>query len=190
MLILTGFEPFGKYATNPSWEAIKNFEGAEKFEIPVTFKDARRWGERIANINPDFVIATGLSPSTRKIKVEALAVNVMHSEIPDNDGYAPNNEKIYKDGEGCIFTKLPYYKLVDFLNDNGIPARISFSAGTYVCNTLYYSLLHNVGEDKVIFIHVPPTKDITRNCKCCWTLEEIKNAVEKTVEFISRLSSP
>ncbi len=190
MLILTGFEPFGKFTINPSWEAVKKIKEGEKFRIPVTFRGAKLWGQKIADMKPDMVIATGLSPSARKIKVEALAVNIMHSEIPDNEGYAPKNRKIYENGEDCIFTNEPYDELVKYLNSKNIPAKLSFSAGTYVCNTFYYSLLHNIGSGKVIFIHLPPTEEIVKNCKDCWTIEEIRNAIEKVLEFIFRLSSP
>ncbi len=190
MIAITGFEPFGRFTTNPSWEAIKEIEGAEQFRIPVTFGGAKLWGERIAERKPDLVIATGLSPSTRKLKVEAVALNIMHSEPGDNEGFSPKNLRIYDSGENCLFTSLPYEKIVEYLRNSGIPSRVSFSAGTYVCNTLYYSLLRNLRGRRAIFIHVPPTANEVKNCTDCWTIEEIRNAIEKVIEFTSRLSSP
>jgi len=195
MIVLTGFEPFGNFRINPSWEAIKKLNEGKKIRIPVTFRDAIRWGERIAEMKPEVVIATGLNPSARGIVVEAIGINIMHSKIADNSGFKPSNLKIYEDGENCYFTNLPYMEIADHLNGMGIPARVSFHAGTYVCNTLYYSLLHNSKgknpEGKVIFIHVPPSKEtLEGNCENCWDIEETREGIKEIIKFISRLSSP
>ena len=190
MMVITGFEPFGKFTTNPSWEAVREIEDVKKVKVPVTFRGAVETAKRIAKMDPEIVIATGLSPTTRKIKVEALAINVMHSDLEDNDSFAPKDERIYKDGENCLFTSMPYMDLVQHLNRSGFPSRVSFSAGTYVCNAFYYALLREIPGRRAIFIHVPPTERELENCRDCWKIEEIRQAIEEVKNFTSRLSSP
>ena len=190
MLILTGFEPFGKFESNPSWEVAKSIGGDNAFRIHVTYKNAKESAKKIMELHPNSVISLGLDPSTKKLKVEAEGVNVMYATVPDNDGYIAHGEKIFNDGENCYLTDIPFLDLVSYLNSKGIKAIPSFFAGTYVCNTLYYSLLYYQNkispETHTIFIHIPPSREISSEG---WKIEEIKEGVKKAIDFISRLSS-
>ena len=198
MLILTGFEPFGKYKENPSLRLIYEIEGnnIRKVEVPVSYRKARIMAEEIINLNPSAVISFGFAPSRAEINVEALAVNVMHSSISDNDGFVAKRMKIYEDGDDCYFSTAPFYDIVDKIKSSGLKVKVSFSAGTYVCNTLFYSLLHNARKKglniPIAFIHIPPPKGFAEKMKFknIMEFEEIKRGAEIAIEVISHLSSP
>ncbi len=179
MIVITGFEPFRGYRRNPSWEAVLRADvDAEKIRVPVTFSGAREWAERIAEMRPERVVALGLAESRTQISVERVAINLMDSSIPDNEGYAPDEEKVYGDGPDAYITRYPIKRLVSALKEKGIPAYISNTAGTYVCNAFYYALLHRVGGD-VVFIHVPPDEVMALGTRKAYVpLEHMVRAVE------------
>jgi|Deesub1362A_J573_1020465.scaffolds.fasta_scaffold01788_4 pyroglutamyl-peptidase len=179
MIVLTGFEPFKGYSRNPSWEAVLRADvDAEKIRVPVTFSGAREWAERIAEMRPERVVALGLAEARTQISVERVAINLMDSRMPDNEGYAPDEEKVYEDGPDAYITRFPVKRLVEKLGEEGIPAYISNTAGTYVCNAFYYALLHKVGGEAV-FIHVPPDEVMALSTKKAYVpLEHMARAVE------------
>ena len=190
MIVISGFGPFDKYKINPSWEAAKEIDVERKFLIPVTYREAKEYAKKIIDLNPDIVVALGLSPSSKKFRVEMLGINVMYASIPDNEGVIAQGEKLFEDGKNCYISNVPVFELVSYLNSEGFPAVPSFSAGTYICNALYYSLLYyrekKRSEAKIIFVHVPPSKEIKDDG---WKMEDIKLGVKKVIEFTSRLSS-
>ncbi|MFA4700872.1 pyroglutamyl-peptidase I [Pyrococcus kukulkanii] len=165
-VLVTGFEPFGNEKINPSWEAVKllpdEIEGATvvKKLLPVTFHGVRRiLPELILKEKPDVVISTGLAGGRPTITVERVAINVMDSTMPDNEGYKPEDEPIFDDAPTAYFSTLPIKKIVKALRENGIPALVSNTAGTYVCNTAMFTALHTIAKHglnaKAGFIHVP-----------------------------------
>ena len=166
-ILLTGFEPFGTNKINASWETVKSFEnvnipGVEIFvrQTPISYKRAVGCMQQLlAELKPDAVIMTGQATGRKKITIERIAVNLMDARTPDNDGYQPEDLPIYEDGEFGYFTTTPIKALRDALIENGLPAKISNSAGLFVCNTILYEVLRlnkTVYPDlKAGFIHIP-----------------------------------
>jgi pyroglutamyl-peptidase len=170
-ILLTGFEPFGGDKKNPTMDIVKHFEGEciDEFEIhskvlPVSVNRASRiLYEVLDELKPKIVINLGLAPTYSNVAVERIALNWIDARIPDNDGYQPKDEYIVKDAPLAYMATLPVRKIVESIKNEGIPARISYSAGTYLCNyvmfsTLHYSKLHDYPK-LAGFIHLPYTPD-------------------------------
>lgn len=170
-VLVTGFEPFGGDDKNPTEMIAKTLNGRTidgaqitGKVLPVSVKHAGPKLEQILNeLKPDIVINLGLAPTYSNIAVERVALNLLDARIPDNDGYQPIDEPIEKDAPIAYFATLPVRAIVKELKDNGVPAMISYSAGTYLCNyvmfkTLHYSKLYDYPK-KAGFIHVPYTPD-------------------------------
>lgn len=165
-VLITGFEPFGGEKINPALEAVKmlpdTIGGAKivKLEVPTVFKKSiKKLDECIEKEKPDITICVGQAGGRFDITVERVAINVDDARIPDNENNSPADEKIFEDGRNAYFADLPIKAIVKNINDAGIPASISDSAGTFVCNHLMYGLLYLI--DKKYnnmaggFIHVP-----------------------------------
>lgn len=167
-VLVTGFQPFGKDTMNPSYEAVKllpdEIMGAQivKEEIPVVF---RKGGEAVQAAvrreQPDIVLLVGQAGGRTAMNVERVAINCEDCppNFPDNDGNTPQGEKIYADGPDAYFATVPIKAMTQKMVDNGVPAVISNTAGTYVCNDLMYHLLHQLHNEfpnaRGGFIHVP-----------------------------------
>lgn len=191
-ILLTGFEPFGGFNINSSWETAvrigqltpKGIE-LEVAQLPVSFKRA---GEAVRELlstrRPDVLIMLGQRGLGQSIDIERIAVNLMDSVNPDNDGYCPNEECITSDGEKAYFTNLPIKVLKDALLQKNIPVKVSNSAGLYVCNCAYYEVLRIIQEDnlasKALFVHLPK---ITEE----FTLESMTTSVTALIEIIKDL---
>ncbi|SDQ83557.1 pyroglutamyl-peptidase I [Microbacterium sp. cf332] len=164
-VLLTGFEPFAGDATNPSGDAVRrvadHWEGPEQLVtavLPVEFGGARhRLLELIATHDPDVVIATGLAGGRIGISVERVAINLMDARIPDNAGDQPVDVPSSPDGPAAHFATLPVKAITAAIADAGIPAAVSHSAGTFVCNHAMFTALdvNGSGHRRAGFIHVP-----------------------------------
>ncbi|NJE11935.1 pyroglutamyl-peptidase I [Thermococcus sp. LS2] len=189
-VLVTGFEPFGGENVNPSWEAVKMLPdvigNAEivKYQLPVSFKKVRELlPEIISKEKPEVIILTGQAGGRVNITVERVAINVMDSTKEDNDGYKPEDEPIFEDAPAAYFSTLPIKRIVKALRENKIPAMVSNTAGTYVCNTAMFTALHYVAINKLNakagFIHVPyiPEQVLEKNAPSM-PLEMIKRAIE------------
>lgn len=165
-VLITGFDPFGGASINPAYEAVKRLpetiKGAEiiRMEIPTVFeKEGRVLEEAIQNYEPDIVICVGQAGGRSSVTVEKVAINLMEARIPDNEGKKPIDKVIYEDGENAYFAKLPVKAMVQNMNMHGIPARVSYTAGTFVCNDIMYRLLYMIDKKyprlRGGFIHVP-----------------------------------
>ena len=184
-VILTGFEPFDKNDINPSWEAVKkvhDIDGIEiiKLKLPVVYEKASNMLiNKVEEEKPDIVISTGLAISRTEVTVERVAININDASIPDNNGVLLRDSAIYPDGENAYFATLPLRNIVDAINEKGIKASISNSAGTYVCNNVMYSLLYYIDKnDKNIsggFIHLP--YDLSDNM-----VKALETAIKETVK--------
>jgi pyroglutamyl-peptidase len=188
-VLLTGFEPFGGNQINSSWEAVsrvemQSFEAAELVvrQLPVSF---RRVGDELRTllneVRPDVLIMLGQHGRGDCIEIERIAVNLMDASKTDNDGFCPNELKINGQGEAAYFSKLPVKVLRDVLLTENIPAKVSNSAGLYVCNCAYYEALHAIAldglETKAVFVHVPKLSESV-------SVEHIANAVRIIIETI------
>ena len=165
-VLVTGFDPFGGALINPAYEAVKLLpdmvDGAEiiKIEIPTVFgKDEVVVKAAIEEYRPDVVVCVGQAGGRSGITVEKVAINLMEARIPDNEGNQPLNMPIKEDGETAYFASVPVKSMVKYMNDAKIPARVSYTAGTFVCNDIMYRLLYMIDKEypgmRGGFIHVP-----------------------------------
>lgn len=194
-VLITGFTPFGEEKINPSWEAVKRLKDnygdikVFKSEIPTIFNKAiYSLQEEIERYNPDVVICTGQAGGRAGITPERVAINVNDARIPDNDGNSPIDEEIFDDGENAYFSSLPIKAIVKELKDKNIPASISNSAGTFVCNNLMYGLLYYIEKKyrniRGGFIHIPFIHEqvIDRPGMASFNLSTIIKAFEVIIE--------
>lgn len=165
-VLVTYFAPFGTDTLNASALAAKllpeELPGAEirKTELPVAFYAAEEALEAaIKAYSPDLVLCTGQAEGTAELHLERVAINMRDARMPDNAGVAPDQEPIVPDGPAAYFATLPVKKLALELRAAGIPAAVSNSAGTYVCNDVMYTMLHLLSEASGSpvggFVHVP-----------------------------------
>mgnify|MGYP005752020565 FL=1 len=165
-VLVTGFDPFGGEKVNPAYEAVKllpdTIAGAEiiKIEIPTVFtRSADVLEEAIRKYQPDMVLDVGQAGGRSCMTVEKVAINLKEARIPDNDGEQPFDEPIREDGDTAYFSTLPVKAMVENMRAHGIPAHISYTAGTYVCNCIMYHALYLAAKKypgiRAGFIHVP-----------------------------------
>lgn len=165
-ILYTGFDPFGGERVNPSFEALRllpdSVAGAEvlRLEVPTVFGEgARVLLEALEKLRPDVVICVGQAGGRACITPEYVAVNCRDARIPDNAGQQPQGEPIRPDGPDGIFTRLPVRRIVERCRECSIPAAVSYTAGTFVCNELMYMLLTALREKYPLtlggFVHVP-----------------------------------
>lgn len=163
-ILLTGFEPFGNYKENSSWAVAEKvaacgFEGVSVALLPVTFSGvASALCRAVEEHRPDAIVMLGQSAGIDYVKLERVAINMMDSASADNDGYLPDEEPIYPGGEAALFTNTNIKELCRAVKEQGLPAKVSNSAGLYVCNRLYYEALQLCKENrgmKALFIHLP-----------------------------------
>ena len=163
-ILLTGFVPFGNYKENSSWAVAKKvaalgFEGVSVTRLPVTFAGvAAALRKAVDECRPDAIVMLGQSADIDYVKLERVAINMMDSVAPDNDGYIPDEEAILQGGEVALFTGTRIKELRRVIEEQGFAAKVSNSAGLYVCNRLYYEALTICRENpgmKALFIHLP-----------------------------------
>jgi pyroglutamyl-peptidase len=164
-VLLTGFEPFNKATINPSWEAVRALEGwrgagfmVEVLELPCVFGraiDALK--EAVDRLRPDVVIATGQAGGRAELSVERIAINVDDALFLDNAAQQPIDTAIVPGGPAAYFTTLPIKAIVREIRAQGFAAGVSQTAGTFVCNHVFYGLMHHLAGQPVRagFIHVP-----------------------------------
>lgn len=167
-VLVTGFEPFGGEKMNPSFEAVKRMKdhiaGATlyKMEIPTVFgKAAEVLDETIAHVKPDLVVCVGQAGGRFQVTIERVAINLADARRADNEGNCPVDCPISESGPAAYFSNLPVKAMVEGIREEGIPAELSLSAGAFVCNSVFYSLMdlisHKYSTIQGGFIHVPYT---------------------------------
>lgn len=194
-VLVTGFQPFGKDSTNPSYEAVKllpdTIIGAEiiKAELPVVFrKGGTAAAELIRNELPDIVLHVGQAGGRTAMTPERVALNIEDcpSGFPDNDGNAPSDEYIAPDAPAAYFSTLPIKAMVKKMMEHGVPAQVSNTAGTYVCNDLMYHTLHLLAMEfphiRGGFIHVPYATTQNHPNMASMPLELIAKGLELSIE--------
>lgn len=194
-ILLTGFDPFGGEPVNPAEEAVKrvsdNIRGAEviKLTIPtVQTKSVKAIEEAIETHNPDIVISIGQAGGRFDITPERVAINMNDFRIKDNEGNQPTDEVIQEDGQPAYFTNLPVKAMVKHMNDNNIPATLSYTAGTFVCNHVMYGILYMIDKKypniKGGFIHIPymTSQVIDKKNTPFMSLDDIVKGLELAIE--------
>lgn len=166
-VLLTGFEPFNKATVNPAWEAVRALDGwqgehfrVEVRQLPCVFGDAIETITALVDeLHPDVVIAVGQAGGRAEISVERVAINVDDASILDNGGQQPVDAPIVESGPAAYFSTLPIKAIVRALRERGLVAGVSQTAGTFVCNHVFYGLMHHAAAQaqpiKAGFIHVP-----------------------------------
>ena len=193
-LLVTGFAPFGGDKVNPSWQAVQalpDVVGAwelYKKELPVTFCGApKALLAAMAEAEPDAVLMVGLAGSRGMVTPERQGVNEIVARIPDNEGNQPNNEPVVPGGPEVLYSTLPVEDMTEAIEALGIPARLSESAGRFVCNALLYSVLYELerSEDPVpaAFVHVPATPEMGLDVPAL-PLTDIVRALQAAIEAI------
>ena len=192
-IIVTGFDPFGGEKINPSIECVKalpEIEGVEliRLELPTVFNEsAKRLNEVINDVKPDAVLSVGQAGGRPGITMERIAINVDDARIPDNISQQPIDEEIQVEGEAAYFSTLPIKRIVKAIREAGIPAEVSNTAGTFVCNHIMYQALFAATKAdkpfKAGFMHIPFIPEQTTD-KPSLPLEESTKALQIAIETI------
>jgi pyroglutamyl-peptidase len=165
-VLLTGFAPFGGETINPSWQAASALDGTQIAGhrlaarlLPVEFgASLAALRDAIAEISPALVLCVGQAGGRAQLSIERVAINVDDARIPDNANGAPIDTPIVPGGPAAYFATLPIKAILADLHAAGIPAEISQTAGTYVCNHVFYGLMHALRDESHIrggFVHIP-----------------------------------
>jgi len=166
VVLVTGFEPFGGEPSNPSWEVCEQLPAlvagmrVEKCLVPCEFRRSiEAVAKAIEQHRPSIVLCLGQAGGRAHLTVERVAINIDDASIPDNAGESPIDESIASQGPPAYFATLPVKAIVRGVRAAGIPAELSNTAGTYVCNHLMYGVLHFLAASGISaragFIHVP-----------------------------------
>ena len=166
-VLITGFDPFGKDTVNPALEAVKQLDGIIvddveiiAQEVPTVFRESIEVTiSAIEKHQPDIVICVGQAGGRTQVTPERIAINVDDARIPDNQQNQPIDEPIDEDGPAAYFTTLPVKRMVLEMKNACIPAAVSNTAGTFVCNHIFYGLMHYLTNHAPTirggFIHIP-----------------------------------
>lgn len=165
VVLLTGFEPFGGETVNPSWLVAQALHGrriagarVHARQLPCVFGDAiALLQDALATLEPTLVLALGQAAGRAELSVERVAINVDDTRVPDNAGRQPVDTPIDPAGPAAYFSRLPIKAMVATLQAAGLAASVSQTAGTYVCNHVFYALQHLLAGTSVRsgFMHVP-----------------------------------
>ena len=170
-VLLTGFDPFDREAINPSWEAVRALDGAKiggatvhARQMPCVFGDAiEALADAMDELKPQLVLCIGQAGGRSEITPERIAINIDDGRIADNAGHQPIDLPVVAGAPAAYFSTLPIKAIVRDLRAAGIPSSVSNSAGTFVCNHIFYGLMHRIATHPVPglpglrggFIHIP-----------------------------------
>lgn len=183
MILVTGFDPFGGLARNPTGEIARALGGAV---LPVDYARvgpvlepllARDWGG---------VLLLGLAVGRPRISLERVAVNFRDALRPDNAGKVPERSEVVPGGPAAYFSTLPLAALFEALEREGLPVEYSLTAGGYLCNAAFYLARHALERRGIPcgFVHLPPTPDLACAAEPL-PYERQLRAVERMVEVLS-----
>jgi pyroglutamyl-peptidase len=192
-ILLTGFEPFGGDTINSSQEVVQALDGAVVGDrrvagrvLPCVFGEAPRMLLRwIEGLRPPVVVCLGQAGGRAEVTPERVAINLDDARIPDNAGAQPVDTAIVPGGPVAHWSRLLVKAIVAALAARGLPARVSNTAGTFVCNHVFYALLHAVRRRRSIragFIHLPPLPAQVGPGEPCLALEQSIEAVRVALE--------
>lgn len=167
-VLLTGFEPFDGETINPAWEAVKALDGVEiapgyhivSRQLPCVFQRSLKVLEQtLQALRPSLVIAVGQAGGRMDISLERVAINLDDARIADNAGQQPIDTAVVEHAPAAYFSTLPLKAMLVALRENGIPASVSQTAGTFVCNHVFYGLMHLLRDYSSMvragFVHIP-----------------------------------
>lgn len=192
-LLITGFDPFGGGAINPSWEAAARLPDVigdyrlTRLQIPTIFRTA---SEAILTASaadtPDVILCVGQAGGRDAVTPERIAINCMDARIPDNAGNQPSEAPILPGGPDGIFSTVPVRAMAEAIAAAGLPGKVSNTAGTFVCNDTLYRLLHHYAGSgtRVGFIHVPQLPEQAPEGAPSMSLEDICTALTAAIRAL------
>lgn len=165
-ILLTGFDPFGGETINPSWEAARALHGrrigghrVEARLLPTEFAASLRvLRAAVRETAPAILLGVGQAGGRDRLSIERVAINLQDARIPDNAGAQPVDVPVIDGGPAAYFSTLPVKAMLAALQDHGLPAELSHTAGTYVCNHIAYAMLHLAAKRRGAragFVHIP-----------------------------------
>ena len=192
-ILVTGFDPFGGEQINPSWEAVKllpeQIGGWEvhKLELPTVFSEAAAIATSAAQrFSVSAILCVGQAGGRDALTPEMVAINLRHASFPDNRGQQPKDAVVISDAPCGYFATLPVRKMAEAIQNAGLPARVSYSAGTFVCNDLFYTLRHrfDTTDVGVCFFHVPFLPQQAKEGQPSLPLQDIVRGLELAISCI------
>ncbi|MCM1188732.1 MAG: pyroglutamyl-peptidase I [bacterium] len=192
-LLITGFEPFGGERVNPSWEAVSRMRDGigewklKKLQVPTVFGVAAETVLQAAEeFEPDVILCIGQAGGRCLVTPEYVAVNLRDAAVADNAGNMPCEELVAADGPNAYFSTVPCRKIAEAVRSRGIASGVSYSAGVYVCNDLFYTLCRYYEKTavRVGFIHVPYLPEQAGNRWPSLPLDVIVQALEAAVSAL------
>lgn len=194
-ILITGFEPFAGEIINPSWLAAQNFQGKIYTDhvvhahcIPTAFGVSLQvLNELISLHKPCLVLCIGQAGGRSSISLERVAINIDDARIADNLGAQPIDEPVISNSPNAYFSTLPMKSIVHNLQLAGIPAEVSNTAGTFVCNHVFYGLMHCVADKpntKAGFVHIPylPEQAVNHKNTPSMALVDLIQAIEIIIQ--------
>ncbi len=169
-ILLTAFEPFGGDTMNSAMETMRACDTSalsaevRRLEVPTVFYESIEVVQQaIRDFRPDVILCLGQAGGRFALTPERVAINVNDARIPDNTGRQPVDEPIFADGPAAYFSSLPFKAMVASIQAAGVPASVSNTAGTFVCNHLMYGVLHTLAQNCPTciggFMHLPYLKE-------------------------------
>ena len=189
-LLITGFDPFAGGTVNPSWEAVSRLPDRIgeyelcKLPLPTRYAVAPALVlEKAAEVQPDVILSIGLAGTRDAVTPERIAVNIRDAKIADNAGIFHTGQRIDPHGDAAYFSTLPVERMAEAIRTAGIPASVSNTAGTFVCNDVLYNALRRYAGTAVRcgFIHVPR---LPEQGEPCLPLETTIRALIAAIEAI------
>ena len=168
-VLLTGFEAFGGAAVNPSWLAAQALNGRQiaghrvvAAQLPTVFGSSlQALQELLAAHRPALVLCLGLASGRHALSIERVAININDASLADNQGARPIDTPVVVQGPAAYFSSLPVKAMLQVLQRHGVPVELSQTAGTFVCNHVFYGLMHTLATRPALqgarggFVHVP-----------------------------------
>lgn len=196
-ILLTAFDPFGGEKINPALEAVKLVKAEDltaeliKLEVPTVFHESiKTVQEAMRKHKPDAVLCVGQAGGSFQLTPERVAINLDDARIPDNEGQQPVDEPIFADGADAYFASLPIKAMVESIKAENLPAAVSNTAGTFVCNHLMYGVLYTIAKEfpqcRGGFIHVPfiPAQVVDKANTPCLSLNDIARGLTASLQAI------
>ncbi|MDD7401018.1 MAG: pyroglutamyl-peptidase I [Eubacteriales bacterium] len=196
-ILLTAFDPFGEDKVNPALEAVKIVDTSKidaeviKLEVPTVFhKSIEKVQAAMRQHKPDVVLCIGQAGGRFALTPERVAINLDDARIKDNEGNQPVDVAIFQDGAPAYFSNLPIKAMVEYIKEAGLPASVSNTAGTFVCNHLMYGVLYTIAKEfpeaRGGFMHVPfiPEQVVARNNTPAMALTDIAKGIEAGLKAI------
>ena len=190
-ILLTGFDPFGGESVNPSWEAVRALHGrrlgghrVEARLLPTEFAASLRvLKTAVRETKPVVLVGIGQAGGRDRLSIERVAINLQDARIPDNAGARPIDQPVIDGGPAAYFSTLPVKAMLAALQAHGLPAELSHTAGTYVCNHLAYAMLHLAAKRRGVragFIHIPylPEQAARLHGKPSMALDDVVRGLE------------